>query len=124
MATQHRRGGAQSSARQEPEKQPEKQHPVHTIQRGRVRAALWRHQGSEGDWFSVTFARSYKDGQGNWKSASSFGRDDLLTVAELARRCWDWIFQELQASKGGDAYEGTQAASDAGEDTHYFPSGA
>jgi hypothetical protein len=42
----------------------------------------------------VTLSRSYKDGQGQWHSAASFGRDDLLVVGELARLAFHWIAEQ------------------------------
>jgi hypothetical protein len=107
MATQNRRNAA-SARKQEPERKP----PVHEFRRGRLKCAIWQHENQEGNWYSVTFARSYKDQAGNWKSASSFGRDDLLAIGELARLAWSWIFMEQTASNrdnnngSGDAYEG------------------
>ncbi len=122
MATQGRRGGSKAPARKDENpgqaqgqaQEGNRQRPVHEFRRGRIKAAIWAHTSDDGPWHSVTFSRSYKDGNGNWKSASSFGRDDLLPLGELARKCWDWIYQEQAASRDqangnggqGDSYEG------------------
>ena len=40
--------------------------------------------------FNVTFQRSYKDGE-NWKTSSSFGRNNLLVLSLIAARAFEWI---------------------------------
>jgi hypothetical protein len=50
-----------------------------------ITAAVWRNESKEGDTFySVTFERSYRDSDGNWKSSNSFNGDDLLLLAKVA----------------------------------------
>ena len=67
--------------------------PVYTVQYGRIRGVVWRNSGSEGEWLSVSVTRSYKDNSDppQWKQATTFGRDDLLVVAEVTRALWAWI---------------------------------
>jgi hypothetical protein len=61
--------------------------PVHTIRYGALRAAIWKREVDLGNnsrpMYSVTFTRSYKDGN-DWKDSSSFGPDDLLILAKIA----------------------------------------
>ena len=71
--------------------------PVDEVRFGAVKAAIWRNETDNGSRFNVTFSRSYKNGDGNWKSTSSFRRDDLLVVAKLADRAHSRIFQ-IQAA--------------------------
>ena len=64
-----------------------------------MRCTVWENQHEkQGTWFSATLSRSYRDQQGTWKSAQSFGRDDLLVLAEVARLAFLWI-----ARKNGGA---------------------
>jgi hypothetical protein len=42
-------------------------------------------------------SRSYKDGD-EWKSSSSFGRDELLTLAKVADLANSWIHSQSQPS--------------------------
>jgi hypothetical protein len=59
---------------------------------GRLRATVWKnHSDTNGDWYSVTLTRSYKDGEGQWKTATSLGRDDLLLAGEVLRMAYHWI---------------------------------
>ncbi|TWU34914.1 hypothetical protein [Novipirellula artificiosorum] len=67
--------------------------PVHEIRLGRIRAAIWENETTEGTRFNVTLSRLYKDGD-NWKDSSSFGRDDLLLVAKIVDQCHTWIFSK------------------------------
>jgi hypothetical protein len=68
-----------------------------------LKCAIWANPQDGGVWYSVTFSRSYKDGEGNWKSASSFGGTDCLLVAELARLAFHWIAQQHASGSGGPA---------------------
>ena len=59
--------------------------PVDHVRMGPVHAAIWKNVSDEGHTrYGVTFERRYRDGEGNWHSASNYVRDDLLL---LARSC-------------------------------------
>ena len=79
--------------------------PVNEVRVGAVKAAIWRNEGENGSRFNVTFSRIYKDSEGNWKSTSSFGRDDLLVVAKVADLTHSRIFlmqsEEAAHRQGG-----------------------
>ena len=64
--------------------------PVHKIRIGNVQAAVWSNEGPIGLWHNVTFTRSFKQGD-EWKSSSSFNRDDLLVLARIATAAFDWV---------------------------------
>ena len=65
--------------------------PVHEVRIRGVKAAIWRNETDNGPRYNVTFKRIYKDSEGNWKSTSSFGRDDLLLVAKVADKAHTFI---------------------------------
>jgi hypothetical protein len=69
--------------------------PVHTIRYGTIQAAIWRNVVDNGNasrpMYGVTFSRSYKDGDGNWKDSASFGFDDLLLLAKAANDAHSYI---------------------------------
>ena len=68
--------------------------PVAEVRVGAVKAAIWPNQTESGVVrYNVTFSRIYKDAEGNWKSTSSFGRDDLLVVAKVADMAHTKIFE-------------------------------
>lgn len=73
--------------------------PAWSTRYGAIRAAVWRNvlvNGNSGRlMYNVTFSRSYKDGEDNWKDSLSFGYDDLLIVAKAANDCHTWIAQQF-----------------------------
>jgi hypothetical protein len=66
-----------------------------------IQAAVWENDTDQGPRYNTTFSRSYKDGE-EWKSSDSFGRDDLLTVAEAARLAFLWIHEQSKAASEKD----------------------
>lgn len=70
--------------------------PAHEIRLGRVKATIWGNE-MEGGGFrhNVQIRRIYKDGE-EWKTSDSFGRDELLLVAEAAKQAALWIYQRAQ----------------------------
>ena len=85
--------------------EPAKQRPAHEIRLGRIKATIWGNQNDNGTWYNVTLSRSYKDGD-EWKSSTSFGRDELLTVAKVADLANSWIHGQAQApAKNGHESE-------------------
>lgn len=96
------------STKAPPAQQEPKQRPVHEIRLGRIRAAIWANQNDNGTWYNVTLSRSYKDGE-DWRSSSSFGRDELLTLAKVADLANSWIHDQCQPSNGR---EGDQESDD------------
>ena len=70
---------------------PQKPRPIHTEKIGADSASIWPNPTSEGrTFYSVTFERSYRDGDA-YKSTSSFNHDDLLNLAKLAERAEAYI---------------------------------
>lgn len=75
------------------------QRPVDTLRLGSVVLAIWKNETSDGRAvFNVTTERIYTDDQGNWKSNSSFRRDDLLLLAKVCDKTHDRVF-ELEAAE-------------------------
>ena len=72
-----------------------KARPVSEIRLGNIRAAIWRNEAENGPWFNVTFERTYRKGE-EFRSAQSFGRADLLTVAKVADLAHTRIFKLQQ----------------------------
>lgn len=72
--------------------------PVHKIRIGSVHAAVWTNEGPNGPWHNVTFTRAFKQ-DGEWKSSSSFNRDDLLVLAKVADQAHTWIVANQNQKK-------------------------
>ena len=82
--------------------EPAKARPVHEVRIGLIKAAIWANQTDDAVRHNVTFERSYKDGD-EWKTTTSFGRDDLLTLAKVADLAHSWIInppEKTDLSKG------------------------
>ena len=73
------------------------QKPV-DIRIGAVKAAIWHNDTEAGPRYNATFSRIYKDGE-EWKSTSSFGRDDLLVLAKVADLAHTHIFTLQRAAQ-------------------------
>ena len=66
--------------------------PVHEIKLGRIRASIWTNSSDRQDvWFNVSVSRVYRDGD-QWKTSTSFGRDDLPLVAKAVEMAYAWIW--------------------------------
>ncbi len=63
-----------------------KKKPVAEARHGNVKIALWENEGSSGSFYTASAPTiSYKDESGQWKESGSFGRHDLLDLAEASR---------------------------------------
>ena len=77
--------------------------PVHEVRLGKIRAAIWGNRNADGNtWHSVTFARRYRDKEGHYKDADSFGPEDLPTLREVAGCVLAWCLDQEAA---GDRIE-------------------
>ncbi len=71
-------------------------YPAHEIRLGNIRASIWENKGDQGVWFNVSVTRLYRQGA-DWKSTTSFGRDDLPLVSKAVEMAYTWIWKQ----KGG-----------------------
>ena len=85
------------------------QKPAHEIRLGRITAAIWLNEGSNGAFYNVTISRIYKDGN-DWKRSDSFGRDDLPLVAKVADLAHTWIYQQPKPSNTAAPQNGDSTA--------------
>ena len=58
--------------------------PATIFRCGNVNAAVWENTGEKRIFFSVTFSRSAKDAEGNWKNGFAFGLRDLESLLNAA----------------------------------------
>ena len=58
--------------------------PVAKVSVGLQTASIFKNESEGRVFYNVSFDRRYRDSEGNWKSSSSYGRDDLLALAKLA----------------------------------------
>ena len=76
----------------------DKVRPVHEIRMGRIRAAIWENDTTNGKRHNATLSRIYKDGE-TWKDSTSFGREDLPLVMKVADRAHSWIFENSHSAE-------------------------
>lgn len=63
--------------------------PVTELRDRGIKAAIWRNEGKDNRAFhTVTFSRSYRDTQGEYRDGDSFTGARLLQLADLARRAY------------------------------------
>ena len=79
--------------------------PAAEVRLGRIKATVWANERDDGKgtWFSVQLGRLYRD-DGEWRTSSTFGREDLLTVAKVADMAHSRVF-ELEATAAADGEE-------------------
>ena len=68
------------------------QKPIHEIRLGHIRAAIWPNETEGRIWYGVSIVRRYRNGQ-EWKDTTSFNRDDLPVVAQIAQMAFAWIWE-------------------------------
>jgi len=59
--------------------------PTSVIRDGSLKATIWENNGEKGTYFTTTFAKTYRDQNGDLKDTNVFTNNDLLKVSELAR---------------------------------------
>jgi hypothetical protein len=73
--------------------------PVNKMRYGQISASIWRQEADKGPMFNVSFQRAYKDGD-EWKTSTSFGKNDLLALSLLATRAFEWIAAQQTEAPG------------------------
>ena len=72
-----------------------KQQPAFEVHLGRIKAVVWEIDTQHGSRFNVQLSRLYREDD-QWKSSTSFGRDDLPLVAKVSDLVHTRIFEETQ----------------------------
>ena len=85
--------------------------PAHEVRLGSVKAAVWRNETETGTRYNVTFERLYREGE-QWRSNSSFGRDDLLLLAKVADQAHTWIMKPEQPDRSRGQKSGPDSSAD------------
>lgn len=77
----------------------EKQRPTHEIRMGAVKASIWSNASSNGGSFlTASFHTLYRNQDGDWRSSSSFGREDLLLLAKVANEVHTYMVLQTAAA--------------------------
>jgi hypothetical protein len=77
-------------------KKTENNKPVVTFRAGVVSGSIWKKTESinkkDVDFFNVTLVKNYKDKEDEWKSTSSFSREDLVKARLVIDKCIEYIY--------------------------------
>lgn len=73
------------------------QKPIHQLRVGSVRASIWEHLSDNGPFLTVTFSRSYKDKQDQWKDGHSYPTHDIESLLDVAIDAKDWMRRYRQS---------------------------
>lgn len=86
--------------------------PVARVRIGSVQAAIWENETKDGVIHNVTIDRRYQDKKaGEWRTATSWGFRDLLTLRKVADLAHSKIL-ELRKPKGKRGPAGAAANDD------------
>lgn len=87
-----------------------KNKPIRTLRDGSIKAAIWKNITDDGNaFYSVTYARTYKDDDGNLKDADSFSGSDILKQQHLVGKAYDAI-AKLRATDRAEAQTNGEGA--------------
>ena len=76
---------------------PAPKHPVSSQRYRNLEVAVWRHDGEQDAFYTVSLKRSYKVDDTWNESTISFSNDDLLPMARLLERAHDAIGELYEA---------------------------
>ena len=77
--------------------------PAQVFRARGVSASVFKKQsGKDTPFFKVAIQRTYKDGD-DFKTTSSFGRDELPLVAHVANQAWEFVLEQEAASRSDTA---------------------
>ena len=76
--------------------------PVKTIRHGNIKAAVWANRSEKGEFYTVTFARVYHDGE-NLKDSRSFGLYDLWPLVRCATEVYAWLPKQKREAEPTEA---------------------
>ena len=66
--------------------------PIKKFSVGGIQLAIWENEGQENrKFYSVSFDRRYKDKEGNWKSTTSLGANDLPKAILALQKAYEFI---------------------------------
>ena len=78
--------------------------PLARFRAGQISCAIWENEinvsGTVKTVLKAGVSRRYKDRDGNWKSSSSFGRNEILLAIHCLRQAVARIIEEEQTQSG------------------------
>jgi hypothetical protein len=84
--------------------------PVKELRLGRVRAAIWQNDTKAGLRHGVTFSRLYRTEDAKWANSTTFDRQDLLVLAQLAEKAFATLHGEFGEDSASEEPEAADMA--------------
>ena len=75
-----------------------KNKPIDTLRDGSLKATIWKNTGEKGDFYSVEFSRTYKQGE-EFKDSHSFSGTELLRISRLSEIAYTRITYIREADR-------------------------
>ena len=73
--------------------------PLAKIRHGFVNASIWEQPGKTGLFLTVSFSRSYKDKQDQWKHGHSYNIHEIESLINVAIDAQEWV-RNFRKSQG------------------------
>jgi len=70
-----------------------------------LKAAIWRNEKGDKQFYTVTFTRNYKNANGNFGQSNSYSGTELIRLAKLADRAFYDIATLRDDEKSGKLLE-------------------
>ena len=88
------------------------QTPIAKFRAGQVSAALWENEiqtgGRTATILKATIQRRYRDADGNWKSSTSFSRNEIPLAMHCLQKAFEKIVElQNEAPANGDGPNGS-----------------
>lgn len=89
--------------------------PERTFREGPVKATVWNNQGQNGDYYSTSVARTFKDKDGKLRESQSFQSSHLPLVKEVIGDAHNYIKarreeRELSKDEKRDQFKESRSA--------------
>jgi len=79
-----------------------KTRPVETLRDGAIKASIWKNESEKGPFFTATFARTYKNGEGKLRDTDGFSGAQLLKLALLAEKAYFLTARLTREARAGE----------------------
>ncbi|MFP4107151.1 MAG: hypothetical protein ACLFVU_13845 [Phycisphaerae bacterium] len=84
--------------------------PLHKISAGQVAAAVWENHieinGQPRRLLKASVSRRYKDAEGQWKTSTSFSRNEIPLAIHCLHEAFEFILQQDRADRADAGSEG------------------
>ncbi len=82
--------------------------PIHRVEIGNVKAAIWANEGTNGTFLTVTLSRSYKSDDGSFKDTGTLHQRDLIAAAVALEKAHAFIQSQPRRNNGVTNSEDTE----------------